>query len=699
MKRTLIIISLLILLLSNSLFAQNGVWYFGKHAGIDFNVSPPVAILDGATNTQEGTAVCCNDKGEVLFYSDGFQVFNKSNVLMKNGNGLLGHFSAGVAALIYPFLDGTNKYYIFTTDHATSGNGLRYSVVDMDAESGMGEVTQKNKLLWAKVAEKMDITPHSNGTDQWLLAKETLSDRFVAFLISPSGITTTPVISKIGSVHSNQDEFPGCLQFSHDGTKVATTLYISGIYELFKFDNSTGTLSNHISIKMPKQDFAYGVEFSPDNSILYGSSRHVFSGLYQFDISVWDETAIKATRLELYGINQTHLFGALQLTPDGKIYMGKESSKYLGVIENPDMLGHACTFKFDGFYLGGNTGMVGLTRLFIPQSSCINSFEFEDFAKTDGINFIGSPTQVDDVIQLTDESPLQSSAIWKHEVLPVADGFETVFSFMMHNPHVGFLDGSIPGADGICFVLNYVPNGNHVVGDEGGGLGYGGLKNCLAIEFDTYNNYITNFKDSDGNHLGVFSAKDKEMKNYHGTSAEIATKTIPFNLRADSTKYFVRIDYKFTDDDLRIFIDTTGAFATPLLTIPNFKIKDHISLYDDLAAYVGITSATGTSWETHELLSWNFCSFTDYLYTSVEEEVETNKNLIYPNPVGEYLHFGESLLQERNAQLFIYDLKGKLVLKSNTISDEIFVGDLNKGYYLCVIKGNSRTISLPMIKK
>ena len=47
-------------------------------------------------------------------------------------------------------------------------------------------------------------------------------------------------------------------------------------------------------------------------------------------------------------------------------------------------------------------------------------------------------------------------------------------------------DGSIPGADGLAFVMQ---NHNYpVLGDKGGSMGYTGITNSLAIEIDLYKN-------------------------------------------------------------------------------------------------------------------------------------------------------------------------------------------------------------------
>jgi hypothetical protein len=175
---------------------------------------------------------------------------------------------------------------------------------------------------------------------------------------------------------------------------------------------------------------------------------------------------------------------------------------------------------------------------------------------------------------------------------------------------------------------------------------------------------------------------------------------LPFDLRPDGTQYFVRIDYKNTNNDLKIYIDTTRAFQTPVMEITSFDIKSYVSLFEDIAAYVGITTATGDSWEIHDLLDWRFCSYTDSLYVSVEDVQEPEQNLmqlVYPNPAGDNLNINMDTEFGRIDQIYIYDLNGKLILKEKS-TEMIYVGNLVPGYYLCVIKKGNKTVSVPLIK-
>ncbi len=94
--------SLLLFLLLNTflIYAQeiqnsSNIWYFGNRAGLDFNTTPPTALVNGQLNTQEGVATVSNDLGELLFYTDGITVWDRTHQAMPNANGTLnGHFSS-----------------------------------------------------------------------------------------------------------------------------------------------------------------------------------------------------------------------------------------------------------------------------------------------------------------------------------------------------------------------------------------------------------------------------------------------------------------------------------------------------------------------------------------------------------------------------------------------------------------------------
>ncbi|MBP6391037.1 MAG: hypothetical protein KA175_09160 [Flavobacteriales bacterium] len=109
---------------------ENKWWFFGE-AGVDFNGPQPIAYFNSAMDQTEGSASISDDQGNLLFYTDGVQVWNRNDQAMPNGSGLMGHSSSTQSALIVPRPSACGLYYIFTTYASCIGTPLHYSVVDM----------------------------------------------------------------------------------------------------------------------------------------------------------------------------------------------------------------------------------------------------------------------------------------------------------------------------------------------------------------------------------------------------------------------------------------------------------------------------------------------------------------------------------------------------------------------------------------
>ena len=72
---------LLFFVFTMNLFAQKeaNIWYFGENSGLSFNTEPPTFLYDGAINTLEGSSTFSDKDGNLLFYSDGTTVWDKSH--------------------------------------------------------------------------------------------------------------------------------------------------------------------------------------------------------------------------------------------------------------------------------------------------------------------------------------------------------------------------------------------------------------------------------------------------------------------------------------------------------------------------------------------------------------------------------------------------------------------------------------------
>ncbi|WP_019949186.1 TolB family protein [Hymenobacter aerophilus] len=348
---------LLSLLLPGAALAQReqSIWLFGQQAGLQFPADggTPTPLLTSKMATYEGSAVATNKQGQLLFYTNGENVFNRQHQIMPNGRKLMGSGSSTQSALIVPDPGSGNIFYIFTTSAQGGPNGLRYSTLDMTRDNGLGDLVRLNALLVAPVAEKLAAVRHQNGRDVWVVAHRWNSNAFVSYLVTPDGVAGRPVMSNVGSMHAGPGRNAiGAMKFSPNGTKLALALWHeANKYEVFDFDRSTGQVRNPRSYGPYPE--AYGVEFSPDGSKLYGSSNGEGGGqaqIYQIDL--------KTGQAAVIGKSANRKVGSLQRAPDGNIYVSREDNPFLGVIKNPNAA--EATYVDDGLKLGGRRGKLGL---------------------------------------------------------------------------------------------------------------------------------------------------------------------------------------------------------------------------------------------------------------------------------------------------------------------------------------------------
>lgn len=346
---------MLLLVTYSTLYAQQGNnWYFGEYAGLSFNTTPPTALTNGQLNTSEGCASISDKNGNILFYTDGMFVYDRTHTVMPNGSGLMGNVSSFNSAIIVPKPGDNFIYYIFTADAAENNysNGYRYSIVDMRLHGGLGDVTaQKNILLYAPSTEKLSAVKHANGIDYWVFTKEFGNNSIAVYKVNCSGLDPVPVISNIGMIATDHGSGIGGIKASPDGKKVClVTEGDSTRAELFDFNNGTGFLSNLIAIRGYSVASIGGVEFSPNSRLLYLSS--IGPWVNQYDITSNDPVTIEASK---YKINTDFLDinAGLQLGPDKKLYICVGGKTYLHVINNPDVPGPGCNVSLAGVNLAG----------------------------------------------------------------------------------------------------------------------------------------------------------------------------------------------------------------------------------------------------------------------------------------------------------------------------------------------------------
>lgn len=339
-----------------------GIWYFGQNAGVDFSSGKPVAITDGQLNTEEGCVTICDSQGKLQFYTDGVSVWNKEHQFMPNGKGLVGSPSSTSSGVVIQHPGNVNLFFLFTVPAIADSAGFRYSMVDMRLDSGRGDIisTQKNIKLRNPVTEKLTSTLHRNGKDYWILLHEWNNDVFVAFKITAQGLDTTPILSNAGSIHQGTTlNTQGYMKVNPDGTNLALALEESNVIEVFDFDNESGKVSKPISMSLPNGSYVYGIEFSPDGSLLYVSAAGT-GEIFQYNLQAGSEEAIRASGVRIGKTNPSAWVGALQVAIDGKIYFTVYKTPYLGVIDKPNQQGVDCGFNQQAVELNGKLSTLGL---------------------------------------------------------------------------------------------------------------------------------------------------------------------------------------------------------------------------------------------------------------------------------------------------------------------------------------------------
>jgi hypothetical protein len=191
----------------------------------------------------------------------------------------------------------------------------------------------------------------------------------------------------------------------------------------------------------------------------------------------------------------------------------------------------------------------------------------------------------------------------------------------------------VNGGDGFAFLLQ--ASGLDAVGGGAHGLGYAGIRNGLAIEFDTYPNY--ELSDVANDHISVQGASQR-VSGGVSTNGGFLTPDALTRLSAthvvnisDAKIHAVKLVYLPTvsSDENTLSKLTINQALSPFLAQDEFSHIGSLFLYyDDMKKplfilpinikmlqsidteklFMGFTAATGNRWQRHEILSWYFCN-------------------------------------------------------------------------------------------
>ncbi len=209
---------------------------------------------------------------------------------------------------------------------------------------------------------------------------------------------------------------------------------------------------------------------------------------------------------------------------------------------------------------------------------------FPEFTSSSGLVLQTDAIVTDGRLRVS-QSYSSTGGAWLDQRQPLADGFETVFQFQINEVYGD-------GADGFALVIEGHPS--PTLGGGGGGLGYDGLTNSLAVEFDTYQ--APDNGDPNNYHIGIHTRGP--LANDQRESAAIARTSSVADF-TDGKIHTVKISY--VPGIMRVFLDrfdtpviSTGLNLTNTLYLPNGS------------AWVGFTASGGGWYENHDILRWAF---------------------------------------------------------------------------------------------
>ena len=150
--------------------------YFNSAANItrlNFATDPPTVIPTGipdAGGVAEGIAHYEDQDGNVIFWVNSNGVYNQNGALMSGSAGILTNSSAAEIC-VCPKPEDDNKYYIFYNTETCSA--LRYSVVDMSLNGGLGNVTNLNTVIDnASFGEGIEVIRIPGTCEYWLVGDQ-----------------------------------------------------------------------------------------------------------------------------------------------------------------------------------------------------------------------------------------------------------------------------------------------------------------------------------------------------------------------------------------------------------------------------------------------------------------------------------------------------------------------------------------------
>jgi hypothetical protein len=195
--------------------------------------------------------------------------------------------------------------------------------------------------------------------------------------------------------------------------------------------------------------------------------------------------------------------------------------------------------------------------------------------------------------EITENINFQSGAVWSGTPIDMTNDFIIEFR--------GFFGtNDANGADGITFILKN--NATPQIGTSGEGIGYGGINNSLAVEFDTWQN--NNLGDPFFDHLAIISNGNNNHSGASNLAGPIQASATSTNIE-DGVEHTIRIEWTAATTTINVYFD-----CALRLTYSGDIVNTIFS--GNTNAFFGFTGSTGGAINLQRVC-FDYISFTNSL--------------------------------------------------------------------------------------
>ncbi len=330
-------------------------------------------VIQDAPMIREGSkSTMADSKGNLLFYTDGFDIFNAEHKIMENGDSLFNFAPPGYPDfynlegglndygrnLILHLPGHNSKYLVLSQDKESvqdvvpgaKGININYSLIDLSKNNGLGKVVEKRNILMENDFEsgQLNAIRHANGRDWWLVVKAWEQSKWYMFILDPDGIR----LSHVEEVNEIPDFGASVTVYNYPRDKFYfiekpetpfswdEDWYDNRFYA-FDFDRCLGSLIYNRSFVIKTKTVVlvdHRCDFDLTGRYMYCSSS-AGEYLFKYDLNISDSFP----EILFYGEELDYLFFEniyqARITPQGELWLQHYGDSFITIIHNPELPG------------------------------------------------------------------------------------------------------------------------------------------------------------------------------------------------------------------------------------------------------------------------------------------------------------------------------------------------------------------------